>query len=320
MAGARPRLGRRRAPAAALALGVAACLAVVGQPPLPARGAFAAAGPRQQRRAGLRAAGAAAGAGVGTVSSSSVVDELLRIASSADPAELSARVDADFPKLTPEDLNNLQTRFASGEESEKEAIKAVTTCIQGSMDSRMEKATKDLDALLQSSGNIEDNIRECLAKQDSPLPLMAVLQLNIAKASEGGNDKMVQALTFVFKTMNAELEKDLPAPKVLLTRVLAMEDSSSRRQALRSYFKGAPAEGDIASDLAGAIVQLVADVEAQYGGADAEGGGERRQASLELVRRVALDAGVVVGEAQGEAKQTKFTEQLVPLFEALSRV
>lgn len=241
---------------------------------------------------------------------------LLELARTAGADELAARVDADFAKLTPEDLTTLQVQLGEGDESDKEAVAALTKSIQASMESRMETAKADVDALLMSSGNIEDNIRECLAKQDSPLPILAVLQLNIGKAQQAGQEKMVQALSFVFKVMNSELEKSVPAVKRLLTKALALEESSARRGAFRNFMAASPEEG---LQLGPAIVQLVADCEQQFENAGATDG-ERRKASLELIRKVAIDAGVVIGEAYGEDEQGKFTEGLQPLFEALSRV
>jgi len=246
-----------------------------------------------------------------------VVDGLLELAKSADAKKLEARVDVDFGKLTPEDLTILQVRLGSEDDTSKEAIKALTDAIQACMGSRMESATKSLDALLMSSGNIEDNIKDCLAKQDSPLPMLAVLQLNIGKAQSAGQEKMSQALTFIYKVMSTELEKKVPPSKRVLSRALSMEASSDRRAAFRTFLSEVPAEEGLL--LGTSIVQLVADAEAQFEQAGTTEG-ERRKVTLELIRGVAIDAGVVIGEAYGEEEQDNFTGQLQPLFDALSKV
>jgi len=226
-------------------------------------------------------------------------------------AKLATEVDANFKKLTPQDLSGLQAQLAAADEASRPPLNRVANCIQKAMESRMQDATKEIEELLMSSGNIDDNIRECLARQDSALPIMAVLQMNIGRAEQAGNEKQGKALTYVFNAINRELESKVPLVNRILSRCLSTEDSNARRELLKAYVS---AEGEDESKLCAAITGLVAEADAKMA-ADPE----QRQRTLDLIRSVALDAGVVVGNVRGEEAQSAYTEGLQPLFEALCR-
>jgi len=261
-------------------------------------------------RAGLSLAASASD----SLPGASLLDELISTAGTASSDELAAKVDASFQQLTPDDLNALQARLAAAADDTKAQLELLTGCIQAAMEKRMAQAKLDLDSLLMSSGDIEANIRACLERQDSPLPIMAVLQMNIAKAKQDGQEMQERALTFIFAKMNAVLEERVPLASRVLMKMLSLEDRAARKALLREHLTPRAEEVEAASELTGAIVKLVADVESTYDS------GERLKKTLELVRGVALDAGVVVGEVYGEEEQTGYTERLQPLFEALSRV
>ncbi|CAJ1363226.1 unnamed protein product [Effrenium voratum] len=183
------------------------------------------------------------------------------------------------------------------------------------MESRMGGAMKDVEALMQSSGDIEENIRQCLARQESVLPLVAVLQMNIGRAQKSGNQQMERALTFLYNTINQELESKVPMVNRVLSRCLSTEDSEARRELLKVYFSD-PNSDEEASErpksMSSAIVGLVREAQGQASqpGLDLKG-------ALARIREVALDVGVVLAEVDEASEvQSQFLEDLQPLFDA----
>eukprot|EP00929_Paragymnodinium_shiwhaense_P007601 TRINITY_DN11150_c1_g1_i1.p1 TRINITY_DN11150_c1_g1~~TRINITY_DN11150_c1_g1_i1.p1 ORF type:complete len:394 (+),score=87.78 TRINITY_DN11150_c1_g1_i1:65-1183(+) len=256
------------------------------------------------------------------------LDELILKAGLVPEDALVDAVDEGFPKIKPEDLTALQARLAASEESGDQTVQSnvvtLSKAIQVCMDKRMAQAAKDIDVLLQSSGDIDANIRECFAQQDSPLPIMAVLQMNIAKAKDSGEETQLLALEYVFKIVSAELEEKLvPPAKRVLGRLLTSSDTDARRKLLRGVL--APAQGEKLEpeELSKALVTMVADTEKQFvasgGGDGSSPNAQSRAGSLELIRTAAIDAGVVVGQVCGAERQNDFTVSLRPLFEALTR-
>jgi len=261
---------------------------------------------RLQRLRSLRIATAAAPSGVLT--------ELLVLADVED-AGLVQAVDDKFGQLTPQDLSSLDARLKNADEAERQRLQKLQASIQASMETRMESAKKDIDELLTSSGSIDDNIRETLEKQESPLPIMALLQMNMARAQQNGQERQLQALAYVFNGMNVELEKQVPLANRVLMRLLGMEDKGARRELLAKHV----GEGGHPKELAEAIVKLVADAEEQFATLGSGPEGQSRSGTLELIRKVAIDAALVIGEELGDSEQDEFTEQLQPLFDAMER-
>jgi len=243
---------------------------------------------------------------------SGVLTELLVLAKDED-AGLVQAVDDKFGKLTPQDLSSLDARLKNADEAEQKRLQKLQASIQASMEKRMESAKKDIDELLTSSGSIDDNIRETLEKQESPLPIMALLQMNMARAQKNGQERQLQALAYVFNGMNAELEKQVPLANRVLMRLLGMEDKGARRELLAKHVD----EGGHPKELAEAIVKLVADAEEQFATLGSGPEGQSRSGTLELIRKVAIDAALVIGEELGDSEQDEFTEQLQPLFDAM---
>jgi len=261
---------------------------------------------RLQRLRSLRIATAAAPSGVLT--------ELLVLADVED-AGLVQAVDDKFGQLTPQDLSSLDARLKNADEAEQKRLQKLQASIQASMEKRMESAKKDIDELLTSSGSIDDNIRETLEKQESPLPIMALLQMNMARAQKNGQERQLQALAYVFNGMNVELEKQVPLANRVLMRLLGMEDKGARRELLAKHV----GEGGHPKELAEAIVKLVADAEEQFATVGSGPEGQSRSGTLELIKKVAIDAALVIGEELGDSEQDEFTEQLQPLFDAMER-
>jgi len=245
---------------------------------------------------------------------SGVLTELLVLANAED-AGLAKAVDDKFGKLTPQDLSMLDARLKSADETEQQKFAKLQASIQVSMEKRMESAKQDIDDLLKSSGNIDDNIRETLGKQESPLPIMALMQMNMAAAQQKGQEKQLQALAYVFNGMNTELEKQVPVANRVLMKLLGMEDKQARREVLVNHV----GQGGNSKELAEAIVKLVADAEEQFATVGSGPEGETRSGTLELIRKVAIDAALMIGEELGDSEQDKFTEQLQPLFDAMER-
>lgn len=237
-----------------------------------------------------------------------MLDELIDAAEGAgeDKDKVNAVVEENFGRLKPQDMAKLQTKVAS-DPSDK-TIQMLVICLQESMDKRMSSAAKDLGTLLASSGDIEANIRDVLAKQDSPLPIMTVLQMNLQKAAADGDAKMAQAMEFVFSKMNAELEKSAPPANKLLGKVLQLE-GEERKAALSEAL--APGAEVAPEDFASALVDLVpaAKEASEAGGAGAT--------TLSLLRDIGKAAGVLTKELHGPAKRSEFIGLLKPLFEEL---
>jgi len=202
------------------------------------------------------------------------------------------------------------------EASSRKPLERLLGTIQKSMEARMETATQEIEALMQSSGNIDDNIRECLQRQDSVLPIMAVLQMNIGRAQKAGNQQLEKALTYLYNIMNQEIESKVPMVNRVLSRCLSTEDSDARRELLAAYFAETAGEEEAAKrpkSTASAIVGLVSEAQAQ-----ATQPGLDLTSALQRIRGVALDVGVVLGEVFDDKVQERFMEDIQPLFDALA--
>lgn len=257
-----------------------------------------------------------------------IVEELLSKAAWATEDALIEAVDSGFKTIKPEDLTALQARVAQAEEVGDETTKGnlvkVTQALQVCMDKRMAQAAKDIDELLQSTGDIDGNIRSCFSRQDSPLPIMAVLQMNMAKAKETGQETQLMALEYVFKIVSSELEEKLvPPAKRVLGRLLTSDDTAARRKLLKGVLAPEMGQSIDPDELSEALVQMVEDTEKVYEESGKGGAGspnaESRAGSLELIQSAAIDAGVVIGQVHGPERQSSFTSSLRPLFEALTR-
>ncbi|CAE7941049.1 SIDT1 [Symbiodinium sp. KB8] len=228
----------------------------------------------------------------------------------------TSAVDASFAQLSPQDLAALQLRLSQTDASSRKPLERLLGSIQKAMEARMEMATKEIEALMQSSGNIDDNIRECLQRQDSVLPIMAVLQMNIGRAQKAGNQQLEKALTYLYNIMNQEIESKVPMVNRVLSRCLSTEDSDARRELLAAYFAETAGEEEAAKrpkSTASAIVGLVSEAQAQ-----ATQPGLDLTSALQRIRGVALDAGVVLGEVFDDKVQERFMEDIQPLFDALA--
>ncbi|CAK9078896.1 SID1 transmembrane family member 1, partial [Durusdinium trenchii] len=221
------------------------------------------------------------------------------------------QVDTQFGQISPQDMATLQLRLAQTEGDARKPMEKVLGQIQKSMEARMEGATKEIEALMQSSGNIADNIRECISRQESLLPMIAVLQMNIARAQKAKNEQLERALTFLYNTINEEMESKVPMVNRVLSRCLSTEDPEPRRELLKVYFSE-KSEEDKPKLMAEAIVGLAKEAQGQKDQA-----GFDLESALGRIREVALDVGVVASEVCGEEVQEQFMEDIQPLFDLL---
>lgn len=307
-----------------------------------------------QRQLGVWRAAAQAPAAAGEVleeveGADGIFKELLELARAAESddegvAAVAARVDADFARISPEDVSDLQMELAR-EGSDSTAFspgKVVADAIQAALDKRMASAKDTLEDLLENhQGDIGQGIRKCLKTMENPLPLLMVLQLNIQQSmSEGREDKM-RALTHIYTVINEELEKKVSRVRGLLNKLMRMDDPGIRDRLLRHHMKplevAAPPDteqlqpppgGDDESKpslmaalvppgrLAEAIVQMLGDVDRQMlvmMGTD----DEARYEILDRVRTIAKEARLVIADIYGEAEMKSFSEELMPAFRPL---
>jgi len=289
-----------------------------------------ASSPRRLSRLAVPAALEAAGAEEAE-EDGKLLSELLELGSDGGPA-LESSVEEHFANISPEDLSELH-RKAQVEGQEGSAARAVAEAIQASVQKRMVAAKEVIQELLYTkAGDVNLLIRKTLKAQDSPLPILMVLQANMADAQAEGDTGKTQVLMHIHTVMNEELEKKVPRVKSLLSKLLRIEDVSIRNNLLRHHLTpvevaAAPmldddGPGDLKAALvppnrfAAAITQLVNDVDRQIvavvGKED-----ESRFETLDRIRQVAKQARLIVGEVYGEGEMNQFGADLTPAFHVL---
>merc|ERR1712032_1520034 len=185
-----------------------------------------------------------------------------------------------------------------------------------------------------ANSDINIGIHKCLKQAESPLPLLMVLQLNIAQAQKDGDDEKLRAFMHIYTVMNEEMEKKVSRVRALLNKLLRMEDARIRANILRHHLgptevAAAPSPFDdeeaqpqlVAAlvppgRLASAISNLVVDVDRQMKASLGEGD-EARFETLERIRTVAKEARLVIGELYGDGEMNKFGADLTPAFNTL---
>jgi len=279
----------------------------------------------------------------GTEEDSRIIADLLKLAAEAEAdggEALKARVDADFAKITPEDLSDIQMQVNAGNSEVDTASPAyaVITAVQAAVDKRMSSATRAIEDLIKSGiaqGDIHIGIRKCLKQADSPLPLLIVLQLNIAQAQKEGNEDKLRALMHIYSTMNEEMEKRVSRVRALLNKLLRMDDVNIRANILRHHLgptevAAAPSPFDDLEEtqpqltaalvppdrLASAISDLVVDVDRQMKASVGEKD-EARFETLDRIRTIAKEARLIIGELYGDGAMNKFGADLAPAFNTL---
>lgn len=72
-----------------------------------------------------------------------------------------------------------------------------------------------------------------LKKVESPLPVLMVLQLNIASAQEKADGDTLRVLMHISTVMQEELEKKASRVRAMLNKLLRIEDPNIRENILR---------------------------------------------------------------------------------------
>lgn len=180
------------------------------------------------------------GGAVRRAAAGSVIVELEQLAEAVGETgtkQLETRTEELFGQISAQELTDLQQRLQAAAPEAQGPLLLLTACIQKTMESRMTQAAADLDALLRSSGDIDANIRAVLEKQDSPLPILAVTQMNVARAQQEGKKDKAVALAFVFNRMNEFLEEEVPLVQRILKRLVSTEEEEARNTLLMSFFQ-----------------------------------------------------------------------------------
>jgi len=305
--------------------------------------------PRVGRRFRPLRSAATAGAADGAAAASepdaptSVMQELLALAREAEAPgaptsswdALLARVNEDLAKISPEAITELQMELSQKAASDAPELSSGTEtlvkAIQTAVESRMAAAKEDLERLIENnSGNVNKDVQKVLKRQESPLPLLMVLRLNIEQAQRDGDEDKVRACMHINTVVNEELEKKAPRVGGMLNRLLRMEDAGIRQNILRHHLT--PVEvGVVAGDddtpglmaapvppsrLADAISDLVTNINLQLkvGGGDVD---EMRFDTIDRVREIAKEARFVIHELYGEGAMNDFGAALTPAFREL---
>jgi len=277
---------------------------------------------------------------------SSVLPELFELAAKASLGDaaaqqaLDARVDANFARISTEDVAELQVQVgavvASGM-SGNTAAELLAASLQEAVTRRMAGATKDIAELIgNADGDVNVGIRKLLKKAESPLPLIMVLQLNIGQAQMDGEEDKVRVLMHINTVINEELEKKASRVQALLNKLMRMDVPGIRENLLRHHLTpvqvgAGPGLDDDDADfgapqlsaalvtpprLAAAISDFVKRVDQQLRMAS-DGDDELRFEQLERIRTVAKEARLVILDIYGEGEMASFGQDLTPAFTTL---
>ena len=259
------------------------------------------------------------------VEEESLLPELLELAGGEG---LEERIEEVFAKVSPDDLATLRMKVADPDAPDHAEAQRVGDAIQLAMTRRLTEAKKVLEELIQKAdGDVNLKIRKMLKSVESPLPILMVLQLNIAEAQEKADGDRLQVLMHIGTVMQEELEKKASRVRGMLNKLLRIEDENIRNNILRDQLTpvevAAPSGGTplmaamVPPDrLAPAIESLVKEVDRQMVavlGPDDEG----RYETMERIRQVAKQARIIIGEVYGQGVMNTFSADLTPAFHTL---
>lgn len=259
--------------------------------------------------------------------------QLLELAVS-NKEELEAFVDGNMGKITPEDLSALQS------ELERDPVGPavdVSAAIQVAVNERMTAARVEVEELINNnSGDVNAKIKATLKKQETPLPLLMVLQMNIAQCRNTGEEDKLRAFLHINTIINEELEKKVSRVRGMINRLMRMDDANIRDNILRHNLAPLPVAGGADADfddepdaapqlaaalvppprLASAISDLCGEVNRQMRSAGPEAD-EAFFETLERIRTIAKEARLVIGDLYGPAEMNSFGADLTPAFNSL---
>lgn len=263
----------------------------------------------------------------------SFLPELLALGATNDPS-LAARIEEVFGKLSPEDLSEIHLKATATQGDDKVAAETVGNAIQAAIQSRMASAKEVLTDLIENSdGDVNVRIKRILKAQESPLPLIMVLQLNIAQAQQEGDSQKAQVLIHMNTVVTEEMEKKAPRVRSLINKLVRIDDENIRDNLLRHHLTpvevgAAPAmdEEDGGSKLMAApvtpsklgagIAEVVSELDRQLKAVLGEEADQRFE-TLERIRLVAKQARFVIGDIYSEGEMDSFSTDLTPTFGTL---
>ena len=256
----------------------------------------------------------------------SLLPELLELGKEGGSNALEDRIEEVFANVSPDDLSTLRMKVSDPEAPDHASAKRVGDAIQSAMTKRLTGAKDVLEDLLnKADGDVNLQIRKMLKTVESPLPILMVLQLNIAEAQEKADGERLRVLMHISTVMQEELEKKASRVRGMLNKLLRIEDEQIRNNILRDQLTPVKVAGGDSSlmaamvppeRLAPAIASLVQEVDRQMvavlGPDD-----EARYETMERIREVAKQARIIIGEIYGQGMMDTFSADLTPAFHTL---
>lgn len=245
---------------------------------------------------------------------------------------LQERIEEVFAQVSPDDLSTLRAKVSDPQDADHAAAQRVGAAIQVAMEKRLASAKVVLEEMINNAdGDVNVLIRKTLRKVESPLPLLMVLQLNIAEAQQQGDGDKLRVMMHISTVMQEELEKKASRVKAMLNKLLRIEDENIRNNILRDQLT--PVEVAGAPDLDGsggqlmaaqvpwerlapAIESLVKDVDRQMVAVLGPDDNARYE-TMDRIREVAKQARLIIGDVYGQGPMDQFSADLTPAFHTL---
>jgi len=262
----------------------------------------------------------------------SLLPELLEMGTAGQGDALQERIEEVFAQVSPDDLSTLRAKVSDPQDADHDAAQRVGAAIQVAMEKRLASAKVVLEDMISNAdGDVNVLIRKTLRKVESPLPLLMVLQLNIAEAQQQGDGDKLRVMMHISTVMQEELEKKASRVKAMLNKLLRIEDENIRNNILRDQLTpveiaGAPdldgSGGQLMAAqvpwerLAPAIESLVKDVDRQMVAVLGPDDNARYE-TMDRIREVAKQARLIIGDVYGQGPMDQFSADLTPAFHTL---
>mmetsp|Transcript_47188 Transcript_47188/g.86607 ORF Transcript_47188/g.86607 Transcript_47188/m.86607 type:complete len:313 (-) Transcript_47188:132-1070(-) len=240
------------------------------------------------------------------------LDDLLQQAAD-EASDLDARVEEAFAGLQATDFALLSAQAES--EGANAASLRLHACVQKAMDARMMQATQELNQLLSSEGDIVDNTRATLNRFDNPVPLLAVIEMNIKSSQQEGQERLEQALGFIYGLLVKEIRASVPPEKIALSQLLTTEDRNERLGKLKGFLNTEQERPVDPERLADVILEIVQQVKNKYANAS----GEALRGALQRIKDIATQTQAVVGKMRSDEEKQQFSIRMQPIIDLLSQ-
>ncbi|CAE7763585.1 unnamed protein product [Symbiodinium sp. KB8] len=269
----------------------------------------------------------------------SLLPELLEMGTAGQGDALQERIEEVFAQVSPDDLSTLRAKVSDPQDADHAAAQRVGAAIQVAMEKRLASAKVVLEEMINNADGdaaqpqkygptwVNVLIRKTLRKVESPLPLLMVLQLNIAEAQQQGDGDKLRVMMHISTVMQEELEKKASRVKAMLNKLLRIEDENIRNNILRDQLT--PVEVAGAPDLDGsggqlmaaqvpwerlapAIESLVKDVDRQMVAVLGPDDNARYE-TMDRIREVAKQARLIIGDVYGQGPMDQFSADLTRL-------